>query len=56
MKDQIFSKLKKSLLEYREVDARKAAEESIKQGINPIETIDVLIQALSEIGDKFGKG
>ncbi len=56
MKDQIFSKLKKSLLEYSEVDAKIAAEESIKQGISPIETIDVLIQALSEIGDKFGKG
>lgn len=56
MKEEIFDSLKKALFEYREIDAKKMVEESIKQDINPIETIDVLVQAISKIGEKFGKG
>jgi len=56
MKDRILGDLKKAMFEYNELAAVSLTEESIKEGINPIETINTLTQSITEIGNKFEKG
>jgi len=56
MKDKIFSDLQKAMIEYDEELAKNSAQKSIEEGINPIDTINVLTEAITEIGDKFEKG
>ena len=56
MKDRILGDLKKAMLEYNELTAVSLTEESIKEGIDPIETINTLTQSITEIGNKFEKG
>jgi len=56
MKDRILGDLKKAMFEYNELAAVSLTEESIKEGIDPIETINTLTQSITEIGNKFEKG
>lgn len=56
MKQNIFKELYNALINYDEVLVKNLAIESIKEGIDPIETISVLTKGISEVGDKFQKG
>jgi len=53
MKENIFKELHNALLNYDEALVKNLVEKSIKEGIDPLETISVLTNAITEIGDKF---
>jgi corrinoid protein of di/trimethylamine methyltransferase len=56
MKQEIFEQLKQSVQEFDTEAAEKAARQSIEESIDPLETLDVLTQAIREIGDQFESG
>jgi corrinoid protein of di/trimethylamine methyltransferase len=48
--------IKQAVLNYDDEAAREQTEKAIVQGIDPMDILDALSSALSEIGDGFGKG
>ncbi len=56
MKAEIFDKLYKAMIDYDDSNLKILSIEAIKKGINPIEIIEVLTKAISEIGERFQKG
>lgn len=55
-KNQIFNDLRKAIKEYNTGLAIKTVKEVIERGINPMEAIDVMTDAIREIGDAFERG
>ena len=49
-------KLKKSIFDYDETGIAGFTREALKEGIDPIEAIDALVEAITKIGDKFNEG
>lgn len=56
MKKQLFKDLKESMFKYNDELAKKLAEESINEKINPLETVGVLTKSIAKIGEEFEKG
>jgi corrinoid protein of di/trimethylamine methyltransferase len=56
MSENILEKLKKSIFEYDETGIRDIAENALKEGISPIEAMDALTEAITEIGERFNEG
>jgi len=54
--EEILEKLRKALLEYNEEAIKNAAREALKEKIDPLKAIDVLAEAIREIGAKFERG
>jgi corrinoid protein of di/trimethylamine methyltransferase len=55
-KKGILENLRKAIFEYDRDLAARSAEEAVGEGIDPIEAMDVMTEAIREIGDAFGKG
>ena len=53
---EIFENLKKAVTEYDAEGARNWARRATEENIDPIEAIDVLTQAIRQIGEAFGRG
>ena len=49
----ILSELKQSILDFDEDAALELAQESLAQGIDPVEAVGVLADGLNELGVKF---
>lgn len=56
MKEELFSQLRQAIMEFDEVAARSFAEQSIAEGIDPVETLEVLTDAMRQVGDQFEAG
>lgn len=56
MKNDILEKLKKSIFEYDENGIKNIAENALKEGVDPVEAIDSLTEAITEIGERFNEG
>jgi len=56
MKNDILEKLKKSIFEYDENNIKNIAENALKEGVDPVEAIDSLTEAITEIGERFNEG
>lgn len=50
------SKIKQAILDYDSDEAGKLAKQGIAGGVDPIEILDAITEALTEIGDGFGCG
>ena len=50
---QVLERLKNSILEFDEDEALEAAKAALDAGENPIKAVDVMGDALNELGDKF---
>ena len=50
---QVLERLKNSILEFDEDEALEAAKAALEAGENPIKAVDVMGDALNELGDKF---
>lgn len=53
---EIFENLKKAVIEYDADGAEFWAKRSIDGGFDPIQAVDVLSEAIREVGDGFGRG
>jgi methanogenic corrinoid protein MtbC1 len=56
MSEAILENLKKAVLSYSAADAEKYAKEAVAAGIDPVQALDALTEAIREIGAGFGKG
>ncbi|MBA7590317.1 Glutamate mutase sigma subunit [subsurface metagenome] len=56
MKDNIFTGLREAMFNYDDKKVKKLTEESIKEGVNPIETVNILTEAIDKIGNRFERG
>lgn len=56
MADEIFNNIKKGMDEYNDELVKESIESSIKENLNPFDTIEVLTKSINEIGERFGKG
>ena len=54
--NNILEKLRESILEYDEDGIKELAEKAIEEGIDPINAIDTLTEAIAEVGEKFSQG
>ena len=54
--DDTLEKLKEAILEYDAAKAKNLALKSIEEGIDPLTTVDVLTEAIKQVGDSFGNG
>lgn len=50
------SQLKNAILEYDDVAAAEQAEQAVAANIDPLEILDIITQALTEVGEGFGCG
>ncbi len=55
-KKGILDNLRKAIFEYDRDLAARSAEEAVGEGIDPVEAMNVMTEAIREIGDAFGKG
>lgn len=53
---EILENLKKAIAEYDTDGAASWARKALEEKISPVEAIDVLIAAIREVGDAFGRG
>lgn len=56
MENEILINLKKAVLEYDKKMAKALADKAIGENINPMTVMDVLTDAIRQVGDGFGKG
>lgn len=54
--DDTLEKLKEAILEYDAAKAKNLALKSIEEGIDSLTTVDVLTEAIKQVGDSFGNG
>ncbi len=52
----ILENLRRSILEYDKVKAESWAGKAVEEGIDPVRIMDILTEAIREVGDGFGKG
>ena len=55
MKGKLFEELRKAIINYDVNLAEELAKNTIDNGIDPIETIEILTKSIAEIGEKFEK-
>jgi methanogenic corrinoid protein MtbC1 len=56
MENEILINLKKAVLEYDKKMTKALADKAICENINPMTVMDVLTDAIRQVGDGFGKG
>jgi 5-methyltetrahydrofolate--homocysteine methyltransferase len=56
MKNNILEKLKESIFQFDENGIKGIAENALKEGIDPVEAIDSLTEAITQIGERFNEG
>ncbi|MEX1126229.1 MAG: corrinoid protein [Acidimicrobiia bacterium] len=56
MGDRILEEIRQALLNYEEEEVCRLATASIEEGIDPLETIEMLTSAITDIGERFGSG
>jgi methanogenic corrinoid protein MtbC1 len=56
MENEILINLKKAVLEYDKKMTKALADKAIGENINPMTVMDVLTDAIRQVGDGFGKG
>ena len=54
--DEILENLRKAILGYDNVGAESWARKAAQEGIDPVKTMDVITEAIRQVGDGFGKG
>lgn len=54
--DEILENLRSAILEYDNVKAESWARKVVEEGIDPVKAVDVLTEAIRQVGDGFGKG
>ena len=52
---EILEKLRKSILEFEPEDAEVWANKAMEEKVDPAKAVDVLIEAVREVGDAFGR-
>jgi corrinoid protein of di/trimethylamine methyltransferase len=55
-KETILENLRKALINYDAHEAAEWAQQAVFEGIDPVETLDALTEAIRHIGDLFGRG
>jgi len=53
---EMLSELRKAILEYDVEGATSFARKAIAEGVEPLETADVVIGAIKQVGDGYGRG
>jgi len=53
---EIFEHLRKAVVEYDTEGAANWAKKAVEEKINPVKALDVLTQAIRQVGDGFGRG
>jgi len=53
---EILENLKKAIAEYDTDEAASCAKKAIEENLDPIEATNVLMEAIREVGDAFGRG
>jgi len=56
LSDKILENLKRAILKYNGEKAANLAEEAVKKKIDPVKALNVMTEAVRQIGDGFGKG
>lgn len=56
MNIKTLDKLKDAILEYDDVAAGETAKKAVEAKVDPLEILDIITQALTEVGDGFGCG
>lgn len=56
MSEEILEGLKQSIIEYNAEEAANWARKAVKEKIDPIKVLDVMIEAIRKVGDGFGRG
>ncbi len=56
MENTIFESLKKAILEYKTDEAISLAERAIVEKIDPLIIMDVMTEAIRDVGEGFGRG
>lgn len=56
MNNEIFEGLKKAILEYDSEKAANLAEEAVEKKIDPVKVLNVMTEAVRQVGDGFGRG
>lgn len=56
MREELFKKLTTAIQEYDADSAGALSRQALDEGIDPIDTLDVLTAAIREIGDRFASG
>ena len=54
--NEILTDLKSAILSYNAEKARSSADKAIEAGIDPIIVANAAIEAIKEVGDKYGRG
>ena len=54
--DEILENLRKAILEYDNEKAKSWARKAVEEGIDPVKAVDVLTEAIRQVGNGFGKG
>jgi len=53
---EIIDNLKKAILDYDNEAAAKWAKQAMDEGVDPIQALDALTEAIKQVGDGFGRG
>ncbi len=56
MAAEVMEKLKRAVIEYDSEGAANWAREAVAEKIEPAKTLEVLTEAIRQVGDRFGKG
>jgi corrinoid protein of di/trimethylamine methyltransferase len=56
MSNETLQHLKQAVLEYNGAAARTWAERSVEEGIDPLDTLNALTEAIRQVGEQFGRG
>lgn len=56
-REELLERMREAVKAYDEEEARRLAEEAVRLGIDPVETLEQgLARGLREVGDRFGRG
>lgn len=56
LSDKILENLKKAILEYESEKVANLARETLKKKIDPVKALNVMTEAVRQVGDGFGRG
>ena len=54
--DEILENLRAAILEYDNIKAESWARKAVEEGIDPVKAVDMLTEAIRQVGNGFGKG
>jgi corrinoid protein of di/trimethylamine methyltransferase len=55
-KETILENLRKAVIDYDAQSAAESARQAVAEGVDPLEALDALTEAIRDIGDLFGRG